>query len=126
MSKFGKSVIAGAREALGHARGEGGDGYVIHTPDALIAWRKRLGLSQPEAAARLSLPVGTYRGYEQDRRAIPGPVAALATYVEAVGWPVPRGGANPDTAAVIAPDRPARRSTSLPDKRGGGATIRAK
>lgn len=58
------------------------------TPADLSAWRERMGLSQPGAAKRLSMPVGTYRNYEQGRTAIPDPVAALAAYVEAHGWPV--------------------------------------
>lgn len=62
------------------------------TPAALAAWRSRLALPQTEAAKRLALPAGTYRNYEQGRRAIPAPVAALAAYVEAYGWPAPKRG----------------------------------
>lgn len=57
------------------------------TPADLSAWRERMGLSQPQAAKRLALPIGTYRNYEQGRTAIPGPVADLSAYVEACGWP---------------------------------------
>ncbi len=40
--------------------------------------REAADLKQPEAAEKLDAPLGTYRGWEQGRRAIPGPVAKLA------------------------------------------------
>jgi len=48
----------------------------------LKAWRQRLGLSQPRAAELLKTPVATYRGWEQDRRSIPGVVAAAVECIE--------------------------------------------
>jgi DNA-binding transcriptional regulator YiaG len=33
----------------------------------LREWRARLGLSQPQAATRLGVPLGTYRGWEQEQ-----------------------------------------------------------
>lgn len=36
-------------------------------PQKLRDWRRTQGLSQPEAAAKLKLPVGTLRRWEQGR-----------------------------------------------------------
>ena len=41
------------------------------TPDDLQTWRKRLKLSQPEAAQALNVPIGTYRQWEHGRRRLP-------------------------------------------------------
>ena len=55
------------------------------TPQALKAWRGRLGLSQTAAAAALGLSRRAYQHYESGTRAIPEPapgIAALAAEVE--------------------------------------------
>lgn len=49
----------------------------VITPDALRAWRKRLGLSQAQAAAALPISAGALKNYEQGIRPIP-PVLARA------------------------------------------------
>jgi DNA-binding transcriptional regulator YiaG len=38
------------------------------TADDLRSWRARLGLSQPQAAERIGIPVATIRHYEQAQR----------------------------------------------------------
>lgn len=47
----------------------------VITPDALRAWRKRLGLSQSQAAALLPIAAGTLKNYEQGIRPIPAVLA---------------------------------------------------
>ena len=49
----------------------------------LIAWRKRLGMSQPRAAEALGLATITLRQYEQQRRKIPPIVDRACRGVEA-------------------------------------------
>lgn len=49
------------------------------------AWRKRMGLSQPQAAARLGVAVGTLRNWEYAKRNIPMPVARLCEMIEQHG-----------------------------------------
>jgi DNA-binding transcriptional regulator YiaG len=44
----------------------------------LLAWRNGLGLTQPEAAAALNTPLGTYRRWEQGTRRVPGIVDVTA------------------------------------------------
>ena len=44
--------------------------------------RKKLGLSQPEFAARFSLPLGTVRGWEQGRRQPDGAVRVLLMVID--------------------------------------------
>lgn len=38
------------------------------TPDELLAWRRRLGVTQREAAALLRTPVSSYRKWEQGQK----------------------------------------------------------
>lgn len=55
------------------------------TPLELKAWRDRIGLSQPQAAVALGIPVATLRGYEQSyRRAgnLPGWLDKLTAAIE--------------------------------------------
>jgi putative transcriptional regulator len=69
MSKAGESILRGAREALGYARGEE-DGFVAHVPDEVDvkAVRKKLGLSQSRFAARFGFGLDAVRNWEQGRR----------------------------------------------------------
>lgn len=48
------------------------------TASDLLAWRKRLGLTQDEASAMLNTPLPTYRNWEQGKRRVPG-VVMVAT-----------------------------------------------
>ncbi len=66
MSKLGQRLIAAAEEAL--VFGEGHDtGAVRHDVPDVRAVRSRLGLTQPDFAARFGLPVGNVRDWEQGR-----------------------------------------------------------
>ena len=68
------------REASRHARGEADAPpeavTVVGGPDAR-AIRKRLGLSQPEFAAALEVPLSTLRNWEQGRRRPDAPAVKL-------------------------------------------------
>jgi putative transcriptional regulator len=46
------------------------------------AVRKRLGMTQPEFAARFGIPVGTLRDWEQKRRRPEGPARVLLTVID--------------------------------------------
>ena len=45
-----------------------GESVVTLGPPDLIAWRKRTGLTQPEAARAFGAPLVTYRSWERGRR----------------------------------------------------------
>ena len=49
----------------------------------LHEWRKRLGLTQAEAAKLMETPLGTYRRWEQGTRRLPGIVAVVTRLLEA-------------------------------------------
>lgn len=53
------------------------------TAKELIAWRESLGLSQIKAANLLGVPVGTYRGWEAERRA---PSSAATGHVRTIAF----------------------------------------
>jgi DNA-binding transcriptional regulator YiaG len=57
-------------------------GITAVTADELSAWRKRMGLTQEQAAKALNTPVGTYRGWEQGRFKPPGAVDAACRELE--------------------------------------------
>ncbi len=69
MSKAGKSILRGAREALAYARGEG-DGFVAHVPERpdVRAIRQKVGLSQSKFATQFGFALGAVRNWEQGRR----------------------------------------------------------
>ena len=84
MSKAGKRMLQGAREALAYARGQTDAGFVVHVPHAIDvkAVRERTGLSQPRFADRIGVPVGTLRNWEQKRREPEGPARILLALLE--------------------------------------------
>jgi len=68
---FGRRLIAAAREAAAHARGEVIlPSYEVDIPDAVNAGeiRKSLGLSQREFSARFGVHLGALQAWEQGRR----------------------------------------------------------
>ena len=83
MSRLGSRMIQSAREALAHAAGEASAGFVMHRPVDVKAIRTRLGLSQPEFAARFGLSVGTVRDWEQARVVPDRPAQTLLRVIEA-------------------------------------------
>jgi DNA-binding transcriptional regulator YiaG len=52
------------------------------TADELRDWRKRMGLTQGQAATALNTPLGTYQGWEQGRFKPPGAVDAACREIE--------------------------------------------
>lgn len=53
------------------------------TPVALKGWRAATGLSQPDMAIILGVPVGTYRSWEYGRRR---PTGAAAGQIDLLHW----------------------------------------
>jgi putative transcriptional regulator len=84
MSKAGKKIIAGLRDALAHAKGDrsGVKEHTIRVPVINVKeLRNELGMSQPEFALRFGFPLGTLRGWEQGRRVPDGPSRVLLTVI---------------------------------------------
>lgn len=70
-SALGRRLVAGAREALAHARGEVElPSYTVTVPDAVdvAAIRAQLGLSQRRFAEAFGLDVRAVHAWEQGRR----------------------------------------------------------
>ena len=69
MSKLGKELIEGMKEALAHASGvdTGAVAHVFEVPD-VKALREDLHLSQSEFAEAYKIPLTTLQGWEQGRR----------------------------------------------------------
>ena len=82
MSKLGSRMIQSANEALAYAQGEASKEFVVHTPVDVKALRKKLGLNQPEFAARYGLAVGTVRDWEQGRSQPDRPAQVLLRVIE--------------------------------------------
>lgn len=53
------------------------------TPIALCGWRAAMGISQPEMAGILGVPVGTYRSWEYGRRR---PTGAAIGQIDLLYW----------------------------------------
>ena len=73
MTKTGQAILEGARQGLAYARGEADESrfettVVVPVAIDVSAIRRKLGLSQPQFAARYSLAIGTVRDWEQGRR----------------------------------------------------------
>ena len=81
MSKLGGRMIQSAKEALAYAEGNT-KGFVVHKPVDVKALRTRLGLNQPEFAARYGLSVGTLRDWEQGRSQPDRPAQTLLRVIE--------------------------------------------
>lgn len=84
MTKVFDRVMEGLEEALDHARGHEVSGLTVHVPQVLdvAAIRERTKLSQPAFAARIGVPVGTLRNWEQGRRQPEGPARVLLAMLE--------------------------------------------
>jgi putative transcriptional regulator len=83
VSKAGDRILKSVREAQAYARGEVVDGFVLHEFVDVKALRARLGLAQPEFAARFGLSVSTLRDWEQGRAVPDGPAQVLLRVIEA-------------------------------------------
>ena len=83
MSKAGKSILKGARQALAFARGER-EGFAVHVPatvDVKIL-RRRLGLSQRGFASRFGFDLDAVQNWEQGRRRPGGAARAFLKVIE--------------------------------------------
>ena len=76
-------MIQSAQEALAYASGKATAGFAVHKPVDVKALRARLGLAQPEFAARYGLSVGTVRDWEQGRAVPDRPAQALLRVIAA-------------------------------------------
>ena len=82
MSKLGKYLIEGMREAVAHAKGEatGAREHRIEIVD-VRAIREDLHMSQSEFAEAYRIPLATLQGWEQGRRA---PDATATAYLNVI------------------------------------------
>jgi putative transcriptional regulator len=82
MSKLGKELIEGMKEAVAHAKGEATGARVrtIELPD-VRAIREDLHMSQSEFAEAYRIPLATLQGWEQGRRA---PDATASAYLNVI------------------------------------------
>ncbi len=75
MSTFGNDLIQSLGEALAHARGKGH--AIVHAPLDPCEVRKKAKLTQAQMAPLMGMSVSGYRKWEQGKRNISGPAAAL-------------------------------------------------
>jgi putative transcriptional regulator len=80
MSTFGEDLIQSLNEALAHAKGEGP--AVIHSPVIPREIRERVKLTQAKMAPLMGMSLSGYRKWEQGKRRVSGPAAALLRVIE--------------------------------------------
>mgnify|MGYP006143718103 CR=1 FL=1 len=80
MSTFGEDLIQSLNEALAHAKGEGP--AVVHSPVVPREIRARVKLTQAKMAPLMGMSLSGYRKWEQGKRRISGPAAALLRVIE--------------------------------------------
>jgi putative transcriptional regulator len=80
MSKFGDDLIQSLGEALNHAKGKGR--AIVHAPLDPCEVRKHAKLTQAQMAPLMGMSVSGYRKWEQGKRSISGPAAALLRIIE--------------------------------------------
>jgi putative transcriptional regulator len=81
MSKVGKGILKGAREALAIARGKAEPAAVYGDVD-VARIRQSLGLTQKELAKLIAVSVRTVQEWEQHRKAPNGPARSLLKVAE--------------------------------------------
>jgi len=83
MSKAGKNILRGARQALAYAQGER-NGFVAHVPKTsdVRAIRLRLRLTQAEFATRFGFDLKAVQNWEQRRRRPERPARAFLRVIE--------------------------------------------
>lgn len=83
MSKVGRDIKQGLKEALAFSRGKA-TGARVHIPAEIDvkAMRARLGMTQKEFSDTFKIPVGTLRDWEQGRRAPDQPSRMLLRVIE--------------------------------------------
>ena len=77
------------RVALAHAKGEGP--AIVHTPIDPRDVRRRASLTQSQMAPLMGMSLSGYRKWEQGKRAVSGPAAALLRLIEREPEAVKRG-----------------------------------
>jgi putative transcriptional regulator len=86
MTKIGKDIIEGLRQALAHAQGEDVPGMRIHHVDVAKvdtkAVRKKLRLTQEQMALALGTSPSGYRKWEQGQRQPSGAARTLLRIME--------------------------------------------
>lgn len=82
MSKTGKSILQGLKEAVDYMDGKraGSKTHLVEVPD-VKAIRKKLGMSQSEFAVTYRIPLDTLQGWEQERRE---PDATASAYLKTI------------------------------------------
>jgi len=80
MSTFGEDLIQSLNEALDHAKGEGP--AIVHAPISPREIRMEAKLTQTQMAALMGMSVSGYRKWEQGRRRVSGPAAALLRIIK--------------------------------------------
>lgn len=80
MNTFGDDLIQSLGEALAHAKGKGR--AIIHVPLDPSEVRKHAKLTQAQMAPLMGMSVSGYRKWEQGKRSISGPAAALLRIIE--------------------------------------------
>ena len=80
MSNFGNDLLQSLGEALAHAKGEGR--ATVHAPLDPCVVRKHAKLTQAQMAPLMGMSVSGYRKWEQGKRSISGPAAALLRIIE--------------------------------------------
>lgn len=80
---LGARVLAGAREAVAHAKGEANT-MIVHVPDDIdvCAIRTATGLSQAKFAMAFGFTLGSIQNWEAGRRRPEGPARALLTVIK--------------------------------------------
>lgn len=82
MTKAFDKIAAGLADAIAYAEGDTTKGRVAAGPD-VKAIRAKTKLSQAKFAAKLRVPVGTVRDWEQYRRSPDAPARTLLGMVDA-------------------------------------------
>ncbi len=80
MSTFGEDLIQSLNEALAHAQGEGP--AIVHAPVDPREIRTRAKLTQAQMAPMMGMSLSGYRKWEQGKRRVSGPAAALLRVIE--------------------------------------------
>ena len=80
MNSFGDDLIRSLGEALAHAKGQGP--AIVHAPVDPRAVRKQARLTQTQMAPLMGMSLSGYRKWEQGKRSISGPAAALLRLIE--------------------------------------------
>ena len=80
MSTFGDDLVRSLGEALAHAKGAGP--AIVHAPVDPREVRRRASLTQSQMAPLMGMSLSGYRKWEQGKRTISGPAAALLRMIE--------------------------------------------